>query len=120
MPAKTKAVNLRFRVRFDKLIGTDAPAGGATETWEEQFTRWAEIIQQRGGEGVQAQRLQGTQPAIIIVRSDSDTRQIDVSWRAVWVKDGEPHRIYALKTCEDMEGERGFITMQAVNGEPDS
>ncbi len=73
----------------------------------------------RGGEGVQAQRLVGTQPVLIIVRSDSESREITSDWRAVEMKDGTAVRYYALQLVEDMERERKFITMIAEAGEPD-
>jgi SPP1 family predicted phage head-tail adaptor len=120
MKPAARAGELRFRVRFDKKVAVEDPAGGSTETWTAQFTRWADIRQQRGGEGVQAQRLQGTQPALIIVRYDSETNLIEPSWRAVRVVDDEDRETYDLKTAVDMEGDRQFITMQAVSGDPES
>jgi SPP1 family predicted phage head-tail adaptor len=120
MKPAAKAGQLKFRVRFDKKVETEDPAGGSTTAWVAQFTRWADIRQQRGGEGVQAQRLQGTQPALIVVRYDSESLLIEPSWRAVRVVDDITKETYDLKTAVDMEGDRQFITMQAVSGDPDS
>jgi hypothetical protein len=73
----------------------------------------------RGGEAVQAQRLAGTQPAIIIVRYDSQTRTITPAWRAIHQVDGQAVATYALKTAVDMEGDFKFWTMMAEAGAAD-
>lgn len=113
------ANNLRFRVRLEKKVSVASDYGGATSEWVEQCERAADIRPMKGGEGVQAQRLVGTQPVLIIVRFDSTTKQIAADWRAVELLNGTPVRYYALKTAEDMERERRFITMVAIAGEPD-
>ena len=113
------AGQLRFRVRFDKPVSTEDPAGGSTQAFVEQFTRWADIRPMRGGEGVQAQRLQGTQPVLIIVRRDSSTTQINETWRAVEMLNGAEVRAYAVKTAEDMERSRTFLTLVAIAGAAD-
>lgn len=116
----TTAGDLRFRVRFDKWVAIgDDPGGGSKMGWQGQFTRSADIKPMKGGEGVVAARLSGTQPVLIIVRFDSQTCTIDPSWRAVEVRNTIPVRFYALKTAEDMERRRMFITMTAVAGDAD-
>ncbi len=114
-----QAGDLRFRVLFQKMAAGDATYGTADGAWQDQFTRWARIIQQRGGEEVQAQRLAGTQPAIIIVRYDSQTKTITPAWRALHQVDGQTVATYALKTAVDVEGDRKFWTMQATSGDAD-
>lgn len=114
-----QASDLRFRVRFDRQVGTDDPAGGTLTSWQEQFSRRADIKPMRGSEPVIAQRLTGVQPVLIIVRSDSETRQITSSWRAVEIVKGDAVRFYALKTVEDMERRREFITILAEAGSAD-
>ena len=117
----TSAGDLKWRVRFDKLVDVEDPAGGAlNDKWAEQFTRSAAIMPMKGGEGVMGQRLQGTQPVLIMVRFDSLTRTIGPDWRAVELLNGEPVNYYAIKSPpEDMERERKFITMVAVSGAAD-
>lgn len=114
-----KAGDLRCRVLFQKMAAGDATYGDADGAWQDQFTRWARIIQQRGSEEVQAQRLKGVQPAIIIVRYDSETKTITPAWRCIHQVDGVAVATYALKTAVDMEGDRKFWTMQAVAGVAD-
>jgi SPP1 family predicted phage head-tail adaptor len=113
------ASDLRFKVRFDRQVETSDPAGGILTAWQTQFTRRADIKPMRGSEPVIAQRLTGVQPVLIIVRSDSLTRTIESSWRAVEMVDDQPVRYFALKTAEDMERERQFITMVAEAGTAD-
>lgn len=110
---------LKWQVRFDQKIAVDDPYGGTTSEWQPQFTRWAEIRPLKGSEPVIAQRLTGIQPVLIIVRSDTETRQITPAWRAVELDRGEEVRFYGLKTAEDMERARKYITMIAEAGASD-
>jgi head-tail adaptor len=117
----TGAGDLRFNVRFDKLVGGDDAAGGATDgEWTEQFTRRADIRPLKGGEPVQQQRLKSVQPALIIVRKDSETSLIKEDWRAVELQGSTEVGIYAIKTVEDMEREGEFLTIMAERGAPDA
>lgn len=120
MAAPSGAGSLRFRVRFEKQAEVDDPAGGTLSDWQPQFIRWADIRPLQGGEGVQAQRLTGTQPVLIIVRRDSQTVLIDSSWRAVEMNGTVDVETYALKTAEDMERAKKFITCMAVAGAADA
>lgn len=120
MNVPAESGDLRFRVRFDKQTEVSDPYGSTVSEWTEQFTRWADIRPMKGGEGIQAQRLVGTQPVLILVRYDNLTKTIDTSWRAVEMLNGSPVRFYGLKTAEDMERDRKFITMIAEAGAADS
>lgn len=121
MAAIKSVGELKFRVRFDKEVHDDTdPAGGSTKGWREQFTRWAAIRRLQGSEPVLAQRLTGVQPVLIIVRYDSDTVTIDASWRAVEMRDGKPVKYYGLRSVEDMESEREFLTIMAEAGVADA
>lgn len=119
MPQAATSGDLRFRVRFDRQVAVENQFGGTVSEWQEQFTRFADIRPMRGGEGVQDQRLVGTQPVLIVVRRDSLTRAIDNSWRAVEMLNNVPVRFYALKTAEDMERQGMFVTMLAISGAAD-
>jgi SPP1 family predicted phage head-tail adaptor len=120
--APIKALSdLKFRVRFDmQPFEAGNPSGGVLGNWKEQFTRWAHIGPMQGRETVMAQRLVGIQPTLIVVRYDVQTVHITPAWRAVEVRGDRPVKYYALKTAEDMERERRFITMLAVAGDPDA
>lgn len=72
---------LKDRVTFQrKAVNGDGDRLGA---WTDVVTRPAEVRPLKGGEGVQAQRLEGSQPVLIIVRRERLTRDIDNSYRAV-------------------------------------
>lgn len=120
MSDPTYSGKMIFRVRFDKQVSVPADGGGVQTDWLPQFTRWSDIRPMRGGEGIQAQRLVGTQPALLIVMADSSTKQIDPSWRAVELKNNQPVHYYAIKTAADMERKNKYITMVVVEGDPDS
>lgn len=120
MSTSLNAGQLRYRVRFDKQVHVEGAGGGALSSWKPQFTRWANIQPFKGGEDVQAQRLTGTQPAMIVVRSDSSTKLIDPSWRAVELLNGQPLHYFAIKTAADMERKGQYITFYVVDGDPDS
>lgn len=123
MKTPAGAADLRFRVRFDRKVEQSDPGGGTVSDWSTlgtgSFVRWSDIRPMRGGEGIQAQRLTGTQPVLIITRADSNTKAIDADWRAVEMRNGSDVRFYALKTAEDMERGNQFITMIGVAGDPD-
>lgn len=117
------AGDLKWKVRFDKIIEASDPAGGKIQSWSTvgtgSFIRSACIKPQYGSEPVQQQRLNGLQPVLIFVHSDSSTRTIDPSWRAVELLNGVEVAYYAIKTAADMERKRQHITMQAVMGAAD-
>lgn len=51
--------------------------------WVDVYTCDAKVVSAKGGESVQAQRLAGNQPAVIIVRRCAETRDLDNTFRAV-------------------------------------
>lgn len=89
-----KAELLRERFAFDKRSDLAEPGDGSGDVrgdWVEQFRCWAGIQyvrSLRGGESVLASRLQGIQICFITVRSTTQTRQVDASWRARQISTG--------------------------------
>lgn len=104
---------MRDRLRFEKRVEIEDGAGNTVGDWASQFVRSAEIRPLKGTESVIAARLQGTQPALVMVRFDSQTETITPEWRAVDTRDGT---IYAIQTAADMERRREWITMMCVAG----
>jgi hypothetical protein len=51
--------------------------------WVDVVGRMAKIAPSIGGEGVVAQRIEGSQPVIVYVRRDLETKLIDNSYRVV-------------------------------------
>ncbi|OBQ72394.1 phage head closure protein [Mesorhizobium loti] len=92
MPKPT-AGDLVYRVAFDvKGMASDG-AGGTTTAFSEQFQCRAGFVHLRGGESVQAARLQGQHPQIIRVRSSSLTRNVTTDWRIRDVRSGDVFNI---------------------------
>lgn len=105
---------LKHRLRFEARSTVIDDYGNEQGDFAEQFVRWAEIMPLRGGETVMAARLTGTQPVIIRVRRDAETRQIEAHWRAV---DERTDEVYALKSPPtDMEDSRAYLTIVAEAG----
>ncbi|NBJ13335.1 phage head closure protein [Microvirga arsenatis] len=104
---------LRDRIRFEKRAEADDGYGNTVSDWTPQFERAAEIRPLKGSEQVIASRLQGTQPALILVRYDSQTATITPEWRAVDARSGTT---YNIQTAADMERRREYITMMCTAG----
>lgn len=109
----TSAGDLRERIRFEKRADVSDGAGNTKGEWQAQFTVAAKVQPLKGGEGVLAGRLAGSQPVIIIVRSAKATRMISPAWRAVDARTGA---VYAITAAADMAGNRAFIDVLAVMG----
>lgn len=106
MARRPSAGDLRERVAFEARVteNPDSPIdyGNTESTWAEQFERRAQYIHLRGGEAVQAARLEGRHIQVIRIRSDSATRIITTDWRAVDQKTGDVFNIRdAAPTKED-------------------
>lgn len=110
------AGKLRERLSFEKRADLAEPGTGSGTVrgqWVSQFQPFsAAILYMRGGEDVLASRLSGIQPAIITVRSTSETRRIDASWRARDLKTGAIFNIKAPNPTAD----RKFIEFLAETG----
>jgi head-tail adaptor len=114
------SVNLNARVRFEARALVSESGGDVLGDWQEQFTRFASVQPLTGGEEVRGQRLQGLQPVTIMVRYDSQTKAIDPSMRAVELKDSAVFKVYAIKTVEDVERDRAYVTILAISGAADA
>ena len=97
--AKRGARTLKDRVALQKrgLDDNGDPLGPwATVPSEAEDGAWAvQIIWLRGGESVMAQRLQGVQPAVVVLRASAVTRSADTSWRAIDKRTGQVHEFTA-------------------------
>lgn len=94
------AGELRQRVAFEKQAEVASSFGIEAGDWTEQFQVWCRVRPLRGTEPVIAQRLVGVQPIVLTVRSSSDTRLIDASWRARHVHSGALYNIRAVTPDE--------------------
>src|SRR5690606_29427747 len=111
--ARITASDLRDRVRLEKREEIDDGYGGVVGQWVTQFERDACILLSKGGETVIAARLQSVQPALIIVRFDTETATITPTWRLIETRSGT---VYNIRTAADMERRRRFITLLCEPG----
>lgn len=97
-------------VEFLSPQTNDDGYGGVLASWSPAFQREAGVRYLRGGETVQAARLEGRQPAVFTVPVDSQTETVRPSWRLTDLRTGrqfniktiiltENHQDYEL-TCE--------------------
>lgn len=93
MPKPT-AGDLVYRVAFDVKGGPVSDgAGGTAKAFAEHFQCRAGFIHLRGGEAVQAARLEGQHPQVIRVRSSAQTRGVTTDWRIRDVRTGDVFNI---------------------------
>ncbi|SEQ33143.1 phage head-tail adaptor, putative, SPP1 family [Faunimonas pinastri] len=107
---------LRERVRLERRTPQKDGFGNSVSAWQAQFERRAAVQMMRGGEEVLASRLEGVQPATIVLRFDEKTRAITADWRAIHLRDDGSEREFAIQTAEDMEGRRQWITLTCKAG----
>jgi len=87
---------LNRRVEFDAPTTIPDGHGGGETGWTapgDAVKLWANFRFLRGGESVQAARLEGKQPVVITVRNCTQARQIDTSWRMRASRDGTHYNI---------------------------
>lgn len=113
--AEVSAGQLRYRVCFQNRAQAADGAGNVEGDWQDQFSRWARITPLKGGEEVTARRLQGMQPAILRVRSDSETRTVTPQWRVRDVLNGV---VYNIKSISNEDELRIWLAMMCESGGP--
>ena len=90
------AGELRDRYRFERRAEDDN--GDRLGAWgADAVTVWTKTQALRGGEGVQAARLEGRQPFLLTVRASTATKLIDNAWRAV--DDRDANRVFNIKSA---------------------
>lgn len=102
-----------FDARATSSDGESDNLGRVEGEFQEQFTRHAEFVPRFGGEEVMASRLAGRQPVTIIVRKDSETRQITSDWRVRELASGD---IYNIRSIVDPEQRRGYRDLLCEKG----
>lgn len=79
-------------VAFDKPDRGDDGHGGIAEGWQEAMLAveaQAHFMYLRGGETVQAARLEGRQPIVVTIYNFAAARMIDETWRMRDMRDGD-------------------------------
>lgn len=113
MADRMHAGRLYQAVAFDKPVQQSDGQGGTINGWQEQFECRAHFHLMRGGETVQASRLQGQQPVIVTIRASSDARQIEPGWR---IRDARSGTIYQVKEPPRLTEDRAYFEMLAMSG----
>ncbi|MDO1560418.1 head-tail adaptor protein [Brevundimonas sp. 2R-24] len=117
MPKPNGAGDLRQRVKFQRRVNTINDYGNAVGSWQDlAVERACSLAPTRGGEDVQAGRVQGRASWDCWVRSDSGTRTIVPGDRAVDTRTGQA---FNVAFAGDMDGRRIWILIQLVSGAPD-
>lgn len=92
MADKMHAGKLDKLVAFDKPLREPDGHGGVVEGWQEAILAVEErafFRYLRGGETVQAARLEGRQPVVVTVYNSLAARSIDESWRMRDLREGD-------------------------------
>lgn len=111
MASKISAGSLYHKVAFD-LIEEVEDGHGGFEPVKVTFETRAHIRYLRGGETVQAARLEGKQPVVVTVRRSSKTMQVDTDTVMRDARTGTVYNIRAVVPTED----RQFIEITAESG----
>lgn len=115
MPKPKGAGDLRHRVKFQRRAEGDDEYGNPLEGWSDLgIERSASLTPTRGGEDVQAGRLNGKATWDCWVRNDSGTRQIRTGDHVVDARD--PVRTFNIRFIGDMDGDRVWLLMQLESG----
>jgi head-tail adaptor len=104
-----------YLMAFDRRVAASDGAGNELGGWAEQFRAWVAIRFLRGGEAVQAARLEGEQPAILTVWASAQTKLVGHAWRAREVVSGRSWNVKSAALTDS----RSEIEMVAMAGVAD-
>lgn len=104
------AGQFRKRVYFSQAKRAADGGGGATLTWVPALTVWGALRPERGREALAAGRLESASMAVLTIRSGTEARAIEPSWRATI--DGIDYQLRSI--TEDPK--RRFIEMVVEKG----
>jgi head-tail adaptor len=99
-------------VAFDELNAVPDGYGNRQSEFVEQLRIRAGFIWLRGGESIQAARLEGVAPAIVRVRASEETLRIRPDWRMRDVRSGTVYAIRAVTKSLD----RGYLDVLVQSG----
>lgn len=107
------AGKLRDRVTFGARTAVDDGYGNEVSgPFEDRFTVWGGVTYLRGSEAVIAARLEGRQPAVVRVRTSTQTRQITTDWRVRNERTGSVSNVRSIIETED----RAFLDIAVEAG----
>lgn len=103
---------LREKFAFDARVWTDDGAGNTSGDWLEQFVTAARRESLKGGEAVQAARLEDRQPYLVTIRYSAKAALITHEWRA---RDTRSGVAYGLSSVV-VRPKRDYVDMIATVG----
>ena len=89
------AAKLQELVAFDRPTEAPDEYGGVNRTFSEAFRTAAAFLYLRGGETVQAARLEGRQPVVVTIRQSALARTIGPDWR---MRDARRNEVYNIRS----------------------
>lgn len=92
---------LRDLVAFDQPVETTDDFGGVATSFAEVYRCAARLLYLRGGETVQARRLEGKQPVVVTIRQSVLARTITTDWRMRDVRRGDTYNVRSVVPTED-------------------
>ena len=96
-----KAHDLQELVAFDSPTEQIDDYGGVATTWGESYRCAAHFLYLKGGETVQARRLEGRQPVVVTIRQSALARTITSDWRMRDVRRGETYNVRSIVPSDD-------------------
>ena len=103
---------LAERIAFDQRAYEEDEYGNYVAEWVEQFTTRAQFIWLRGGEAVNAERLQSRQPLIVRIRKSQAAMLVDADYRIRNLRTGHEYQIRTVTP----DVSRGMIDIMAEAG----
>ncbi len=106
---------MREKLHFQKRAMVDDGYGNETAgDFATVLTVPAELVPLRGGEGVQASRLTGTQPYIVRIHNHQAAREIAPAWRAVDARNDK--RVLNIRTVTNPDQKNGWLELLVDDG----
>lgn len=103
---------LRELFAFDQRILIDDGYGNQVGDWQEQFRAATGRVPLKGGEAVQASRLERRQPHLITIRNSTNAALVTPDWRCRDVRTG---KAYAIIT-HDIRPRKDYADMIVSEG----
>jgi len=107
-----RAGDLFEAVAFDSPTSAADDYGGVEAGWTEEFTTRAHFRYLRGGETVQAARLEGRQPLVATIRRSTASEAVTPDWRMRDTRRGEVYNIRTVVPTDD----RRFLELTCEKG----
>lgn len=99
-------------VAFDEPVEQTDDYGGVATSYAERHRCRAHFRYLRGGETVQARRLEGVQPVVVTIRQSALARTITTDWRMRDVRRGDTYNIRSAIPSDD----RAWIELTCEKG----